>query len=311
MTPRAPRTIRVSSGDIGLAALDYGEPGADARRTTSMLLLHGMRDIAWSMDSIARAFRARYRVVSLELRGHGDSDQPGIYTLPHFVADVRAAARELGLERSIVVGHSLGGQISSHYAALFPEAVAACVLIEGLGPPRREGEDSLTGRRQLARFSVEGLAEATRDPRRMPDLEAAVARIAENHPHLDAERARFLAQHGTRPLAPQAADGGLRWKWDPRVQTTWSSVAREQNEERWGWIECPVLVVTGGRSSEWWTRLRSRPGTAPRGDDIARRLACFRDARHVTIEAAGHMIHFDQPAQLNAEIERFLAEVAV
>lgn len=294
--------MRLRSGPVALAALDYGNRGA-----APMLLLHGIRDLAWSMDSIAQAFRAAFHVVSIDLRGHGDSEKPGAYTLIHFVTDLRVAVQELGLERPVLVGHSLGAQIAAHYAGVFPESVAACVLIEGLGAPHREGEGTSEERRQLARSEIEALAASRSRPRAMPDLEAALARVVENHPRLDSARARFLTARGTCPHP----DGGLRWKWDPAVQGVWSSVSRQQTEERWGWVECPVLVVTGARSGEWWTRMRhSRRSTPfrrpPSGDDLAHRLTHFRDAHHVEIPDAGHMIHFDRPHQLNQAIDAFL-----
>src|SRR5687767_2161172 len=90
----APKALRVRSHRIEIAALDYGNPGA-----SPMLLIHGMRDLAWSLDSIAQAFRDRFRVIALDLRGHGDSDHVGYYALPHFILDVRAAVRGLELER--------------------------------------------------------------------------------------------------------------------------------------------------------------------------------------------------------------------
>jgi pimeloyl-ACP methyl ester carboxylesterase len=275
-----------------------------------MLLLHGIRDLAWSMDSIAQAFCDRYRVIAPDLRGHGDSGQPGAYALPHFVADLRALVLALELERSVLVGHSLGGQIVSHYAGVFADdGPAAVVLIEGLGPPLREGESSEEGRRGMARSTIDMLVEVRPDRRALASLEAAVARVRKRHPGLDAERARRLTAEGTRARS----DGALEWKWDPAVGTIWSSVAREQNEERWRWISCPTLVVTGARSGEWW---QQRPGMSFREklpprfpqDELERRLACFRNARHVEIPDAGHMIHFDQPALLNQRIGDFLRD---
>ena len=83
-----PLPVRLRSHRIEIAALDYGEPAPGAR---PMLLVHGMRDLAWSLDSVAQFFRERFRVVALDLRGHGDSDHVGYYALPHFMLDVRAA----------------------------------------------------------------------------------------------------------------------------------------------------------------------------------------------------------------------------
>ncbi len=304
--PGEPTPIRLRGPKIEIAGLDYGNGAAQP-----MLLLHGMRDLAWSMDPIAQAFRDRYRVIALDLRGHGDSAKPGVYTMQHFVADLHLAVRVLALERPVLVGHSLGGQVVAQYAGVFPEHAAALVLIEGLGAPPREGEESAGGRRQLARTAIESLGESDYEARSLPDLEAAVERVLRNHPRLDRDRARFLARVGTCPHP----DGGLRWKFDPAVQMTWGSHSAEQVEARWRWIECPVLVVIGEVSgASWWTRRRIggrvrsfRGYLAPA--ELQRRLDCFADCTSIEIPSAGHMIHFDQPAQLNTAVERFLTEL--
>lgn len=305
-----PVSIRVDAGAVELGALDYGSAHAGTGAAPTMLLVHGMRDLAWSMDSIAQAFRDRYRVVSLDLRGHGDSQKPGVYTMQHLTADLFGAVRALELDRCVLVGHSLGGQVVAQYAALAPEHASACVLIEGLGAPPREGEDSAAGRRQMARFQLESLATPTRPARRVADLNQATERILQNHPRLAPERARFLAEVGTS----RDPAGGLRWKWDPAVQMIWSTYSRDQVEERWRSVECPTLVVAGEVSGEsWWYRLgpRSSPDAA-RGylpaAELERRLGCFRDHAYVEIPEAGHMIHFDQPEHLNREIDAFLGQ---
>ena len=116
LTQRAvqPRRVRIPARDFALSALDYGDPKTrdpttrnpaarkpSGRITSSghggesatMLLVHGMRDLAWSMDSIAQAFCDRYRVLSIDMRGHGDSGRPGYYALTHFVSDLHTACR--------------------------------------------------------------------------------------------------------------------------------------------------------------------------------------------------------------------------
>jgi pimeloyl-ACP methyl ester carboxylesterase len=299
-TAAAPRELRVEGAGAMLGLLDYGEPGGAepppgagtaarggapaplvAGGAPVALLLHGIRDLAWSMDSVARQLRHGYRVFSLDLRGHGASDHPGVYTFQHY----------------------------GTYAGLFPERARAVVTIEGLGPPRPPGDDPSEERRAQGRAAVEMLAAPERPPRRMADLDEAAARVRANHPGLDAERARFLAARGTRALA----EGGLRWSWDPRVQGTWGSTTRAATEERWSWVRCPTLVVTGGRAGGFW---RGRRGMLDAEDgpmppaELARRLARFRNARHVEIASAGHMVHFDAPDELNRAIAQFLAALA-
>jgi len=301
-----PLELRIAGAGTALGLLDYGAPLTAGDATAPpVVLLHGIRDLAWSMDSVAQALRDRYHVWSLDLRGHGASDHPGAYTFPHYAADLHCALVELGLERSLFIGHSLGGQVVCQYAGLFPERARAVVTIEGLGPPRGPGADPELERRHQARAAIEMLAALDRPPRRLADLEEATARVRANHPGLDSERARFLAERGT----VAHPDGGLRWSWDPRVQATWGSTTRMANEERWSWVRCPTLVVTGGRAGGFWRDRRGMPdaedgGMAP--EELARRLACFQNARHVEIACAGHMVHFDAPDELNRAIAEFL-----
>lgn len=308
-----PAVVRVPARNFELSALDYGDPsGGDPSGAGSpaMLLVHGMRDLAWSMDSIAQAFCDRYRVLSIDMRGHGDSGRPGYYALAHFVSDLHATCRHFALHKPVLVGHSFGGEVASQLAGIFPEIPAKCVLIEGLGPPPWEGEGSEAMRRAMARRSVESLDRVPTAGRAMPDLETAMRRLGDVHPGLGPERLRKLATAGTRPHP----DGGICWKWDPMLRTMFGSFSRDQIEERWTWIECPVLVVTGSESGTWWAN--GPPGIAARRPaarayltpgELERRLGLFSDVRCVEIPGAGHMIHFDAPDALNDAIAEFLA----
>ncbi len=298
-----PKSVRVRSHRIEIAGLDYGNSGAPP-----MLLVHGMRDLAWSLDPIAQAFRDRFHVVALDLRGHGDSDHVGYYALPHFILDVRAAVRGFALERPVLVGHSFGGEVVAQYAGLFPEVPRALVLIEGLGPPPWEGEGSREAGTFWARSMIERLDAIDPEGRALASLDEATARIVASHPGLDRARARFLAEQGVRPHS----GGGLRWKWDPYLVTTWGSFNFGQMEQMWSRISAPTLALNGARSGEFWRR---DMGAARRGgeveaylapDELQRRLDCFRDVECVEIPEAGHMVHFDAPDALNAAMDEFL-----
>src|SRR5262245_8418283 len=105
------------AGGVMLGLLDYGDPGS----APPLFLLHGIRDLAWSMDPVARALRDRYRVLSLDLRGHGASDHPGGYTFPHYAADLHCVLDRLDIERVALIGPMTGGQNVWSYAGLFPE----------------------------------------------------------------------------------------------------------------------------------------------------------------------------------------------
>jgi pimeloyl-ACP methyl ester carboxylesterase len=156
---------------------------------------------------------------------------------------------------------------------------------------------------------VEQLDTIKPEGRRLADLDEATARILHSHPRLEPGRARFLAEQGVKPHPA----GGLRWKWDPFLVTTWGSFNFGQMEQMWARIRVPTLAVNGSRSGEFWRR--DLGGRAKRGgeieaylapDELARRLACFPDVECVEVAGAGHMVHFDEPDGLNEAIDAFL-----
>ena len=124
--------LTVDCGGVALRVYEHGH-----REAPPLVLVHGIQDFALSLGPIAEPFADRYRVIAFDLRGHGDSDKPGAYTFSHYLADLHGLLQQLELERPLLAGHSLGGQIVTHYAGVFPEVPRAVVSIEGLGPPFR------------------------------------------------------------------------------------------------------------------------------------------------------------------------------
>lgn len=298
----APERFYFAGSNCILSAVDYGNRGKP-----DMVILHGMRDHALSMSSISEAFRDDYHIVVADLRGHGDSDNPGSYTMTQFVADLRALIQHCSLKRPVLIGHSLGGHITSKYAAIFARETGGLVLIDGMGPPRRHESMSLEMQRETWRTNIENALQLSSDRRAMKDVEEAFGRLTGNNPKLSQETARLIVQHGTEPHP----EGGVRWKWDPAMGMVWGTFDHAESELQWGLIECPVLIVTGDESMRYWAR-RNLGDTEVEGiheRETARRLKLFRNARHVTVQGAGHMIHYDQPDALNTCIQAFLDDV--
>ena len=98
---------------------------------TPMLLIHAMAADHTLMAPIAEHASRSRRVVSVDLRGHGESDKPDEgYTIPIWADDIEALIKELGLSRVVVVGHSLGGVIAMEVARRLPEVVEAVVTVD-------------------------------------------------------------------------------------------------------------------------------------------------------------------------------------
>jgi pimeloyl-ACP methyl ester carboxylesterase len=109
--------------------------------TKTLMLVHG-----WTCDDTSWAenvpeLSKHYRVITLDLPGHGKSGSPkdGKITMDLFARAVEAVRAEQKVDKIILVGHSMGTPVIRQYAHLYPQHVAALVLVDGvvLAPPRQ------------------------------------------------------------------------------------------------------------------------------------------------------------------------------
>lgn len=92
--------------------------------------------------------RATRRALAFDVRGHGQSaaPAPGGYAVDSLAGDIGAVADQLGLERFVLVGHSLGGAAAAAYAGAHPERLAGLVLVSAPGPTPPETAQRIVGR---------------------------------------------------------------------------------------------------------------------------------------------------------------------
>jgi pimeloyl-ACP methyl ester carboxylesterase len=97
---------------LRLAYRTWGAPQAPP-----VLLVHGITSSSLSWARVGPALGAQYRVVAVDLKGHGDCDRPPAgYRLEDQAAEVAQVAGALGIDRARVIGHSWGGAIAVHLA---------------------------------------------------------------------------------------------------------------------------------------------------------------------------------------------------
>lgn len=281
-----------------LSAVDLGNGDAP-----DMVILHGMRDHALSLASIATAFSQDFHVILPDLRGHGYSDNPGSYSMTQFVADLKSLITTRGLKNPVLIGHSLGGHVVSRYTAIYG-GVSRLVLIDGLGPPHPPEQPSRERQRERLQGNVEMVLQLNSERRSMADSQEAYERLTRNNPLLASDTARLIIDNGIEPHP----DGGVMWRWDPAVGMVWSTFSHEESEELWTWIQCPVLLVTGEHSMDYWLqgRFELNGGKALHDTEVERRRQLFPHAEHWEIAGAGHMVHYDQPEPLNECLREFV-----
>lgn len=94
-----------------------------------ILFLHGLGSCIPDWEKQIGPFAERYRVTAVELRGHGRSSKPyGPYHIREFAQDVGMFLTRIGIERTHVVGLSMGGMVGQYLAVLFPSVVRSLVL---------------------------------------------------------------------------------------------------------------------------------------------------------------------------------------
>jgi len=98
-------------------------------RGMPLVLLHGYLEAAEVWEPLAERLSGDFRVIAVDLPGHGDSDVRGdTHTMEFLARAVRAVLSDAGEERILLIGHSLGGYVALAFAEMFPELLAGYVL---------------------------------------------------------------------------------------------------------------------------------------------------------------------------------------
>ena len=116
--------IRVAP-DVRLEVLDWGGQGLP------LVFISGLGDTGHEFDDFAPRFTGRHRVVGFTRRGYGASSQPPAgYDVDTRVADLHAVLDSLGLQRVVLVGHSIAGDELTGFARKWPSRVAGLIYLD-------------------------------------------------------------------------------------------------------------------------------------------------------------------------------------
>lgn len=97
----------------------------------NIVLLHGFLESKEVWNDWSQRFPSHYRIVTIDLPGHGATETIGYYHSMELMAEVvHGVLRQIGIRRYFMVGHSMGGYVCLAYANLFPERLKAIALIQ-------------------------------------------------------------------------------------------------------------------------------------------------------------------------------------
>jgi pimeloyl-ACP methyl ester carboxylesterase len=294
VTPSASQFIQIRG--LSYHVRTWGDPSAP-----KLFMLHGWMDVGASFQFLVDALACDWFVIAPDWRGFGRSEWcPDGYWFVDYLADLEALLDHFSPnEAARVVGHSLGGNVVCLFAGLRPERISHAISLDGFGIPA-EGPEAAPDK--IAKW-----LDALRDPPSFapyPSLAAVADRLQKNNARLSRDKAEFLAAH----WAEVRADGSASLVSDPRHKLPFPHVYRmEEVLAVWKRVTSPVLWV-GAQDSFVLKWLAGAQGASNADADaeLKRRMAAFANMKQITIAAAGHMLHHDQPAAVAAAIEAFL-----
>ncbi len=271
---------------IELHALEWSAEGIP------LLFLHGFGNDAHVWDVCAPLVAPHYRTLAFDMRGHGDSgsDPKGRYEPATMALDVEAAAAALGIERMVLVGHSMGGRVAMHLAGRNPGRMAGLVLVDS-GPD--------LDARGTTRIRME-----TESAELVFDSVGSYARLLiELYPAARPETMAALARHWTRTrsdgkLEPKLDPAFRRWRAADTSPEELRAQMKAESERLWQALEkttCPTLVVRGAASD-----VLSADTADRMVDDV------LANGRLEVIARASHSVMLDNPEAFNEALTSFV-----
>lgn len=268
----------------------WGKVGAP-----KVFLLHGWMDSSATFQFVVDALQKDWHLIAPDWRGYGQSEYLGrAYWFPDYYADLEALLDHYVPEETArLVGHSMGANIASIYAATRPQRIKQIAMLDFLGLNRSEAKEAP---QQLGKW-LDNLA-GGHQLRTYADHDALCRRLQQSNPRLSAERAAFLS----REVSRLRADGKVEMACDPWHKIPSPHLYKiEDVMAFWQRISCPVLMLNADAGFVF-----ERFGTD--SEEYRQRTGCFSQLRTEWIGPAGHNLQHDQPEQVAAVLESFLLE---
>ena len=273
-TPREEHRVTVADASVHYYA--WG-----SRTAPTLVLVHGGAAHAhWWVPLAPLLASDGFRVLALDLTGHGDSDRRAVYSVDTWAQEVLAVASEGGGSgRPIVVGHSMGGFVTIATAAMHGAALAGAIVIDApVSRPDPETMEGISG----------GMFRA---PKVYPDLEEGMRHfhLVPPQPCENGWLVAHIARHSLHPV-----DGGVTWKFDPGVFTR---RADENRPSDYGPLlaraACRFAIVNGAEST-----IVSQDMRVYMAEVLAGSPAAVAGVPFVEVPEAQHHVLLDQPIAL-------------
>jgi len=262
----------------GLKVHYYEWPGP----RPNLVLLHPSSGYGRMWEGTANALGPRFHVYGLDQRGHGDSGRPdGDYSAEEYAQDLHLFFQQVGIDKAIVAGQSLGGRVGQVFAAVYPGEIQGLGLVGGphisnFFPTREEVIKVLVSSHRMLE-----------SPTEFPSREAALGYLRSARPRDQEPSLRHRLEYNFVP-----AGGGVAVKYDKvRVALGLAHMADDLRKYA-ARATCPVAILRGSRSSEL---------TIAQAKEIA---GCWKNAVVIDVEG-DYALQMENPAGLAQALSSF------
>ncbi len=257
-----------------------------------LLCIHGITANCRCWDTLADALTPEYQVMAMDLRGRGQSDRPSEgYALDYHLKDINCLLDDLGLERAVIMGHSLGAFIGLAFAAEYSNRVDCLILVDGGGDLSKEQFDNV-----------------------FVGIKPALDRLGQVFPSAEAYLEKMKAAPYIQPWSSvtetyyrheiEAVEGGVRTNIAPaHIQEEAANIKKVDCAPYYPRIKCKVLILRAPNG------LLSEDDILLPEDVIGRMIAEIPHVQRFDVEGVNHYgIVFQPHAARDEVIREFLRD---
>jgi esterase len=240
-----------------------------------IVIMHGIFGSSDNWLTQARILSENYRVFSLDLRNHGQSPHDDTFDYPAMVNDLLLFIEEKKLEKTIVIGHSMGGKVAMNFAVAHPHMLERLIVVDiSPRPYNLEHYVIINGLKSVPIKTISSRNEA----------DAALAAFV---PEPDVRQ--FLLKNLQRK-----PEGGFTWKINlPVIDKNLSNIGLDLQFK--GTFDKPTLFIRGGNSKY------------VRDEDMTRIKELFPKAELETLDT-GHWVQAEKPKEFVDLVMNWLAK---
>ncbi len=255
-----------------------------------VLCLHGLTRNARDFETLAERICGEWRVLVPDFRGRGESEhdsQTSRYMPPVYAADVLQLLDELGIDKAVFIGTSLGGLVTMVVAGFAPERIAGA-LLNDVGP-------------ELDRSGLDRIRNYVGQPVVFRDWNEAADTFAANHGDVHRGYGREEWLRYARRVARET-DRGVELDYDMGIAEPFKQMDEKTASAVDAW---PLFRALAGRPV---TILRGEHSDLFSASAAKKMVAAIPDAELVTVPNVGHAPDFDEPESI-AAVNRLLERV--